>query len=88
MGRGELVLMGYSRLIIYAQGAAAQKMKFSIKDFLSITFTEEIHNGKLHFLCNEYVNVYSGLRESYSIASYIATVSMVIKKYKLKHVVV
>ena len=32
----------------------AQKMKFSIKDFFSkeITFTEEILNGKLHFLCS------------------------------------
>ena len=28
------------------------KMKFSIKDFFS-TFTEEILNGKLHFLCSE-----------------------------------
>ena len=39
-------------------------MKFSIKDFFSkwdqirrkldlVTFTEEILNGKLHFLCNE-----------------------------------
>ena len=31
-------------------------MKFSIKDFFSkcdqITFTEEILNGKLHFLCS------------------------------------
>ena len=39
----------------------AQKMKFSIKDFFSkcdqirrlVTFTEEILNGKLHFLCSE-----------------------------------
>ena len=44
---------------------AAQKMKCSIKDFFSkcdqirrklllkkITFTEEILNGKLHFLCS------------------------------------
>ena len=37
----------------------AQKMKFSIKDFFSkcdqipdFTFTEEILNGKLHFLCS------------------------------------
>ena len=34
----------------------AQKMKFSIKDFFrksdQITFTEEILNGKLHFLCS------------------------------------
>ena len=34
----------------------AQKMKFSIKDFLSKcdTFTEEILHGKLHFLCCEF----------------------------------
>ena len=42
----------------------AQKMKFSINDFFSkcdqigrkldlLTFTEEILNGKLHFLCSE-----------------------------------
>ena len=40
----------------------AQKMKFSIKDFFSkcdqfpanlITFTEEILNGNLHFLCSK-----------------------------------
>ena len=32
----------------------AQKMKFSIKDFADlVTFTEEILNGKLHFLCSE-----------------------------------
>ena len=34
----------------------AKKMKFSIKDFFSkcdlVTFTEEILNGKLHFLCS------------------------------------
>ena len=42
--------------------ATAQKMKFSIKNFFSkcdvydvydlVTFTEEILNGKLHFLCS------------------------------------
>ena len=40
---------------------AAQKMKFSIKDFFSkcdqihrklVTFTEEALHGKLHFLCS------------------------------------
>ena len=40
----------------------AQKMKFPIKDFFRkcdqirrelVTFTEEILNGKLHFLCSE-----------------------------------
>ena len=38
----------------------AQKMKFSIKDFFKstgkcadlVTYTEEILNGKLHFLCS------------------------------------
>ena len=29
----------------------AQKMKFSIKDFF--TFTAQMLNGKLHFLCSE-----------------------------------
>ena len=43
--------------------STAQKMKFSIKDFFSkfdqirrkldlVSFTQEILNGKLHFLCN------------------------------------
>ena len=34
----------------------AQKMKFSIKNFFSkcvVTFTEEILNGKLYFLCSD-----------------------------------
>ena len=40
----------------------AQKIKFSIKGFFSkcdqirrklVTFTEEIFNGKLHFLCSD-----------------------------------
>ena len=31
----------------------AQKMKFSIKDFF--TFTKEILNGKLHFLCSDFL---------------------------------
>ena len=45
------------------QDQAAQKLKFSMKDFFSkcdkirnaadlVTFTEEILNGKLHFLCS------------------------------------
>ena len=38
------------------QNCIAQKMKCSIKDFFSkcdqITFTEEIFNGKFHFLCS------------------------------------
>ena len=33
---------------------AAQKMKFSIKDL--VTFTEEILNGKLHFLFSDCEN--------------------------------
>ena len=37
----------------------AQKEKFSIKDFFSkcVTFTEEIVNGKLDFLCSVFVEV-------------------------------
>ena len=39
----------------------AQKLKFSIKDFFSecnfFTLTEEIFNGKLHFLCSGYGNL-------------------------------
>ena len=41
----------------------AQKMKFSIKDFFSkfaadlVTFTEEILNGKLQFLCSVIDNI-------------------------------
>ena len=34
--------------------STAQKMKFSIKDFFRkclVTFTEEILNGKIYFLC-------------------------------------
>ena len=39
--------------------ATVQKMKFFIRDSLGkkladlVTFTEEILNGKLHFLCSE-----------------------------------
>ena len=41
-----------------ARRDTAQKMKFSIKDLSQetaemVTFTEEILNGKLHFLCRE-----------------------------------
>ena len=49
----------------------AQKIKFSIKDFFSkydqirrtadlVTFTEEILNGKIHFLCSV-SSVYTGI---------------------------
>ena len=42
------------------QRYTAQKMKLSIKDFFSkcdqITFTEEILNRKLHFLCSDMYN--------------------------------
>ena len=42
---------------LHANTVITQKMKFSIKDFFSKcdqirTFTEEILNGKLHFLCS------------------------------------
>ena len=36
-----------------AYATVAQKMKFSIKETADlVTFTEEILNGKLHFLCS------------------------------------
>ena len=55
----------------FTSRTTAQKMKFFIKDFFSVdvtksagnrqetadlvTFTEEILNGKLHFLCSEHL---------------------------------
>ena len=51
-------------LVNYRSHHTAQKMKFSIKDFFSkcdqirwktadlVTFTDEILNGKLYFLCS------------------------------------
>ena len=36
--------------IVSDKAKTAQKMKFSIKDL--VRFTEEILNGKLHFLCS------------------------------------
>ena len=41
----------YESCAIFQQ-ITAQKMKFSIKDL--VIFTEEILNGKLYFLCNEF----------------------------------
>ena len=41
-------------------------MKFSIKDFLGtadlVTFTEEILNGKFHFLCSVSYLFFSGMK--------------------------
>ena len=54
--------MDYKKII------TAQKMKFFIKDCFSkilqfpadlVTFTEEILNGKLHFLCCEWIQIWS-----------------------------
>ena len=39
----------FCKIVYTAVSVTAQKMKFSIKDF---TFTEEILNRKLHFLCS------------------------------------
>ena len=41
--------------VVYAKNTT-QKMELSVKDFFSkcdLRFTEEILNGKLHFLCKE-----------------------------------
>ena len=55
----------------------AQKMKFSMKDFFSkcdqisrelrilVKFTEEILNGKLHFLCTVYSSLLYLYNSSY-----------------------
>ena len=47
-------------VMVRDESHTAQKMKFFIKDFFkkcdqirSFTFTEEILNGKLHFLCSD-----------------------------------
>ena len=55
-------LHGLARRLRY-ECHTAQEMRFSIKDFFSncdqirtadlVTYTEEILNGKLHFLCCE-----------------------------------
>ena len=47
------------KYIAFILPCTEQKMKFSIKGFFSkcdqiqVTFTEEIFNGKLHFLCRK-----------------------------------
>ena len=40
-----------NRQYVWPRLSSAQKMKFLIKDFF--TFTEEIPNGNLHFLCSD-----------------------------------
>ena len=50
-------------------------MKFSIKDFLCkceetadlVTFTEEILNGKLHFLCSDFLSQDSAIDSAIKI---------------------
>ena len=64
---GRLLLIKIVTIVVKGELAnktvnyAAQKMKFSIKDFFSkcdqihrklVTFTEEALHGKLHFLCS------------------------------------
>ena len=58
--------MHYSQQL-FSGAALHKKMKFSIKDFFSkflqflpdlVTFTEEILNGKLHFLCSSALDGY------------------------------
>ena len=48
-----------NRQYVWPRLSSAQKMKFLIKDFFFflisdlVTFTEEIPNGNLHFLCSD-----------------------------------
>ena len=56
------------------KAALQKKMKFSIKktaDF--ITFTEEILNGKLHFLCSAETALHRCSQEKVSVVIYKAT---------------
>ena len=53
------LLAGHYPSADYPSRLTAQKMRFSIKDFFSkaadlVTFTDEILNGKLHFLCSNF----------------------------------
>ena len=58
----EQLFHSIGKILLERKDITAQKMKFSIKGFFSkcdqtvtadlVTFTEEILNGKLHFLCN------------------------------------
>ena len=43
----------------------SQKMKSSIKDL--VTFTEEIHNGQLHFLCSLFTVLITKQKMNYII---------------------
>ena len=52
--------MKLDTLFVFLRTDTVQKIKFSIKDFFSkcdqirmVIFTDEILNGKLHFLCGE-----------------------------------
>ena len=60
----QMILYNAGKRFFTWQTDTAQKMKFSMKDFLGkcdqihrkldlVTFTEEILNGKLHFLCSD-----------------------------------
>ena len=53
------LLLGHYPSADYPSRLTAQKMRFSIKDFFSkaadlVTFTEEILNAELHFLCSNF----------------------------------
>ena len=62
-----LILRVNPKIYLYTQIFTAQKMKFSMKGFFSkfdqirrfpadlVTFTEEILNVKLHFMCSDSV---------------------------------
>ena len=67
MSNSMLILRVNPKIYLYTQIFTAQKMKFSMKGFFSkcdqsrrfpadlVTFTEEILNVKLHFLCSDSV---------------------------------
>ena len=53
---------------MWAKRITAQKMKFSLSIFKQetadlVTFTEEIYNGKLHFLCSGYCFIRQNMKD-------------------------
>ena len=71
--------------VVYAKNTT-QKMELSVKDFFSkcdLRFTEEILNGKLHFLCKESLSKRELIhRETQYRQKKILTIAGVVMRYK------
>ena len=64
MGNKYYSLQATEKLLInpFTFLVSLQKNKFYIKDL--VKFTEEILNGKFHFLCSEFHNIYKMAKKS------------------------